>query len=248
MDEVTWSWAIGSIAVGIMAGLAGAGLLWRALTAGRDDDPVVRDTARALAIFLFLFFAVTGVVVAVAIVDRDELERIPSDLLAYLPHVLAAGIIAIGGRAVALVAGGAVSRSLGPSSGRVRDQAAWAVRSLITAAAIVIALDQLGVDTGLLQIAGAAALFGVAGAGALLIGLGGRDLAGELAAGRYLQRMLRPGDRVAIDATVDGTALVAVGVVVEVHPATLELRLDDGTVRHLPNAAVLRAGPTLLDG
>jgi small-conductance mechanosensitive channel len=237
MDEVVWSWAIGSIAVGIMAGLAGAGLLWRALTSGRGDDPVVRDTARALAIFLFLFLAVTGVVVAVSIVDRDELEQVPSDLLSYLPHVLAAGIIAIGGRAVALVAGSAVSRALGPSSGRVRSQAAWLVRVLITAAALVIALDQLGVDTTLLQITGAAVLFAVAAAGALLIGLGGRDVAGELAAGRYLQRMLRPGDRVVLDDVA--------GEVVEVHPATVELRLDDGTVRHVPNASALRAGPVI---
>lgn len=237
MDEVIWSWAIGSIAVGIMAGLAAAGLLWRALTSGRGHDPVVRDTARALALFLFLFLAVTGVVVAVSIVDRDELERIPSDLLDYLPHVLAAGIIAIGGRAIALISGSAVARALGPSSGRVRDQAAWLVRALVTAAAVIIALDQLGVDTTLLQIAGAAVLFAAAGASALLIGLGGRDLAAELAAGRYLQRMLRAGDRVVLGDVV--------GEVVEVHPATLELRLDDGSVRHVPNADALRAGPVI---
>ena len=44
MDD-TWAVAIGAVAVGLMAGLAGAGLLHRALTSGRRDDPVYRDSA-----------------------------------------------------------------------------------------------------------------------------------------------------------------------------------------------------------
>ena len=66
---------------------------------------------------------------------------------------------------------------------------------------------------------------------ALLVGLGGRELGADLAAGRYLHRMVDVGDEV----DVDGVE----GIVVDVHPATLELLVGDETV-HVPNSRVMR--------
>ncbi|MDZ7679974.1 MAG: hypothetical protein U5K29_15650 [Acidimicrobiales bacterium] len=237
MDEL-WQWAIGAVAVGIMAGLAGAGLLMMALTKGREDDPVYRDSARSMAISCFVFFTAAGVIIAVSIVNRDSFEDVPSDLVAALPDLLVAGLILVVGRAVALAAGSFAAKAVVAASARVRSQAALLVRTVITAAAVVLALAQVGVDTTLLQITGGALLFGLAAAAALLVGLGGRELAGEIAAGRYLSRIVAVGDVVEI--TWDGEVIS--GRVVGMHPATLELRDSDGVTHHLGNSQVLSAG------
>lgn len=241
MDD-RWVVAIGAVAIGIMAGLAGAGLLHRVLTRGRRDDPVYRDSARAMAISCFIFFTAAGIVVAISVLNRDSFEDVPSRLVDVLPRYLTAGLIVIAGRAIALAAGSVVNESLSASSARARSQAATGVRALITAAAIVIALAQVGVNTTLLQITGGALLFGLAAAAALLVGFGGRGVASEVAAGRYLVRLLRPGDRVEI-VLPDG---VVAGTVVALHPATLEVREDGGASRHLANSSVLAAGPRVL--
>lgn len=241
MDDV-WVVAIGAVAIGVMAGLAGAGLLYRALTSGRRDDPVYRDSARAMAISCFIFFTVAGIVVAISVLNRDSFDDVPSRLVDVLPRYLTAGLILVAGRAIALAAGSVVSESLAASSARARAQAATGVRALVTAAAIVISLAQLGVNTTLLQITGGALLFGLAAAAALLVGLGGRDVAAEVAAGRYLARVLRPGDEVEIP-MADGAV---VGVVAALHPATLEIREAGGGVRHIANSVVIAAGPRVL--
>jgi hypothetical protein len=242
MDD-TWAVAIGAMAIGLMAGLAGAGLLYRALSRGRGDDPVYRDSARAMAISCFIFFTVAGGLVAISVLNEDSFEDVPSRLVDLLPSFLAAGLILVGGRAIALAAGSVVQQSLQASSARVRDQAARLVRWTITAAAIVIALAQVGVNTTLLQIIGGALLFGLALSCALLIGLGGQDIAAEVAAGRYVTRVLQIGDRVEVRLAVDD---VVVGEVVALDPGTVAVAADDGSVRHLSNRAVLDAGPRVL--
>jgi hypothetical protein len=237
MNE-TWEWAVGAVAIGIMSGLAGAGLLMLALTKGREDDPVYRDSARAMAIACFVFFTSAGIVVAISIVNRDSFEDVPAQLVDLLPRLLVAGLILVVGRAVALASGSYVSQLLAASTARVREQAALLVRVVVTAAAVVVALAQLGVDTTLLQIVGGALLFGLAAAAALLVGFGGRDMAAEIAAGRYLARLIAPGD--VVEVTVDGEPVV--GTVVGMHPATLELLGDDGAPRHLSNSRVVSSG------
>ena len=234
----TWEWAIGAVAIGIMSGLAGAGLLMLALTKGRDDDPVYRDSARAMAIACFVFFSTAGVVVAVSIVNRDSFDDIPARLVDLLPRLLVAGLILVVGRAIALAAGSYTSQLLTASTARLREQAALLVRTVVTAAAVVIALAYLGVDTTLLQIVGGALLFGLAAAAALLVGFGGRDMAAEIAAGRYLARLIAIGD--AIEVTIDGEAIS--GTVVGMHPATVELLAEDSSTRHVSNSRVVSSG------
>lgn len=241
MDD-NWVVAIGAVAIGLMAGLAGAGLLHRALTSGRRNDPVYRDSARAMAISCFVFFTVAGIVVAISVLNNDSFEDVPSRLVDVLPRYLTAGLVLVAGRAIALAAGSVVNEALSGSSTRARSQAATGVRALVTAAAIVIALAQLGVNTTLLQITGGALLFGLAAAAALLVGFGGRDVAAEVAAGRYLARLLHVGDRIEL-ALSDGAL---VGEVVALNPATVEVREAGGGVRHVANSKVLDAGPRVL--
>ena len=228
-----WIWATGAIVVGLLSGVVGAALVRRIILKGREDRAEIHDAARATSTFLFLFFAALGVIVAIGFTNPETLEPIPADVLRTSPRILAAGLILIAGRAMAFAVGGLVNTGLEGSSGRVRAQATSTVRMLIYAASFVLALSQLGVDTTILSIITAAVTFGVAGAFALLVGLGGRELSSDLAAGRYLHRIVRVGDRIEFDG---GSGRIAA-----MHPATVELDPGDGTSVHVPHSALLRS-------
>jgi hypothetical protein len=230
-----WIWAAGAVVVGLLSGLVGAALVRLAILNGREERPEALDAARAAAIFVFLFFAVLGVLVAVGFTSSDTLRPIPARLVGYSPHVLASGLVLITGRALAYAAAGYVKGALAESTTRMRMKLAESVRVVITIAAAVLALRQLGIDTTILNIAIGAVLFGLAASFALLVGLGGRDLGRELVMGRYLPRLVRPGDEL----DVDGVH----GVVVAMHPASIEVMLDDGTSVHLRNSQVFTSMP-----
>ena len=227
-----WVYATGAILVGLLSGLVGAALVRRIILNGREDRPEMHDAARATALFLFLFFTALGVIVAIGFTNPDTLEPIPADLLRKSPRILAAGLILIAARAIAYAVGGMVNNAFAGSTARLRGQLTAALSLVVYAVAVVLALSQLGVDTTILTILAGTAAFGVATAFALLIGLGGRELGGELAAGRYLQRLVSVGDTIEIDGTRGRIAVL--------HPASVELVTDDGASVHLPNSRLSR--------
>ena len=230
-----WILALGAVVVGLLSGVVGAARIRRALIKGRENKPEIVDAARATAIFVFLFFVAIGVVVAIGVSSRDTLRPIPRDLLNYSPHVLAAGMILIAGRAIGFAVAGYLQGALSRSTPRVRTQITETARFLITAAAAVLALRQLGIDTTILNILIGAVLFGLAAAFALLVGFGGRELSRELALGRYLGRILQPGDEIVVGEVK--------GVVLALHPASIEVMDDNGASVHLTNSLVFRTMP-----
>jgi hypothetical protein len=226
-----WIYAAGAIIVGLLSGVVGAALVRSIILKGREDRAEMHDAARATATFLFLFFTALGVIVAIGFVNPETLEPIPADILRKSPRILAAGLILIAGRAIAYALGGAVNTAFAGSATRVRGQIATAGRFLVYAVAIVLALGQLGVDTTILSILAGAVTFGLSGAFALLVGLGGREMGGELAAGRHLSRLVGVGDTIEVDGVV--------GRIVALHPASVEIESDGATV-HVPNTHLSR--------
>ena len=105
-------------------------------------------------------------------------------------------------------------------------------RGLVFVIALVLALTQLGVETTILSVLVGTTMFGLAAAFALLVGLGGREMGSEIAAGRSLQRLISIGDHVAVDG-VSGT-------VVALHPTSVEFRASDGSSVHLANTRLTR--------
>jgi hypothetical protein len=226
-----WIYAAGAVIVGLLSGVVGAALVRVIILKGREDRAEMHDAARATSTFLFLFFTALGAIVAIGFVNPETLEPIPADILRKSPRILAAGLILIAGRAIAYALGGAVNTAFAGSTTRVRAQIAVAGRFLVYAVAAVLALSQLGVDTTILSILAGAVTFGVAGAFALLVGLGGREMGGELAAGRHLSRLVRVGD----DIEIDGIE----GRIVALHPASVEIELD-GASLHVANTRLTR--------
>lgn len=227
-----WVFAAGAVVVGLLSGVVGAALVRRIILNDRRDRPEAHDAARATSTFLFLFFTSLGVIVAIGFTNPEELEPIPAELLRTSPSILAAGLILIAGRAIAFAVGGMINTAFAASASRVRNQVSAVARGLVYVIAVVLALTQLGVETTILSVLVGATACGAAAAFALLVGLGGREMGGEIAAGRSVQRLIRVGDHVSIDGTS--------GTVTALHPTSVELAGDDGSAIHLPYTRLTR--------
>ena len=232
-----WLFASGAILVGLLSGLIGVALVRAIILNGRDDRTEIVDAARAAAIFVFIFFVAIGVIVAVGVTSRESLRPFPAKLLDYSPRVLAAGLIVIMGRALGHALHAYTLRSLSRTSARLRGQLAEALRFVATVVSAVLALRQLGIDTGILNILVGGLVLVLALSFALLVGFGGRDIARELAIGRYLHRLFHVGEHL----QVGGHA----GRIVALHPASIEIETADGVRLHVTNSQAFTDLPTI---
>lgn len=225
-------WLAAGIAVSaglVLAGIARS-VVHRALAS--DARPAaLRSSASALSSLAFSAVLVVGLIVALGFVDPDSLDELPADLVAFVPKALSAAVLLIGANVAASFAGVALERGLAGSPPATRARVASAVRITLLAAAGLLAAAQLGINTTVLNLAAAALLFSIGAAFALLTGLGGRAVSAELAAGRSVRKMLASGDRVEIGAER--------GLIVEIHPAAIELQGEDGTSTLVPHSHFL---------
>lgn len=231
---------VGGFAVGMIASRIVLSVM------NRSKVVAVRESAAPLAGLALSAGVVAGLLIALGFVASDQLEDMGDDAIAFLPKGIAALVIVIGANVASTFASAAVAKSLAGTGAAARF-APLITKYAILVGGAIIAAGQLGVDTAVVNIAVAALLFGVAGALALLTGLGGRQVAGEIAAGRAWRTSLRSGDRIAaivagtrreaVDAA-DGASMTVEGVVVEVHPTAVELDASGVTV-FVPNSRLL---------
>ena len=221
-------------AIAAMVGIVGGGVLRtvavRAI--GKEGRPeALRSSAGALGSLVFSLAVIAGLLVALGIIDPDSLEQLPEDLIAFAPKAISAAVLVIGANIAAAFATAALDRSLAGMPARARRRVTSGVRVALLGAAGLLAAGQLGVNTTVLNLAAAAIFFSVGASFALLSGLGGRDVAAEIAAGRAISRMLHEGDEITIGDRH--------GVVSKIHPAAIELAHADGTITLVPHSQIL---------
>jgi small-conductance mechanosensitive channel len=229
MDE-KWIWA----AVSVVAGLVVGGILSRlvrSLLARPRRAEALRNSASAIASLVFSLAVIIGLVTALGIVNRESLDTLPEDLVDYIPRALSAAIVLIVANVTATFVVAAVERSLGHVSSTIRSRVPPILRTTIVFAGVLIAANQLGVDTTILTLAAAAVFFGVAAAAALIVFAGSRQVSAEVAAGRALRRLLHIGDRI-------DTAVVA-GAIVELHGVGAEVETAEGRRVIVPYSCLL---------
>jgi hypothetical protein len=226
-----WIVASAALVIGFGAAAVIARQVERAL--GRPGRPeALRSASGPLSTLVFWSVAGAGLIAALGAVNPDSLAALPQDLVRYLPRLLAAAILIIGGRVVATFGEIAVGRMVARSSPGVQRRVISAVRTTITVLAVLLAVSQLGVDTTIVTLAVAATFFGVAATLTLLVGLGGREVASELAAARAVRRLVGPGDALVLDGFE--------GEVVALHDTAVEVRDGAGVVRLVPASRLLR--------
>lgn len=234
-----WIGAAIAMVVGVVIGTVASRVVARVL--GRSNVVALRESAAPLAGLTLSAGVVVGLLVALGFIAPDDLEQLGADAIAFLPKAIAALVIVIAANVASSFAAAAVARSLAGTGAAARFAPIITKFSILGGGAI-IAAGQTGIDTMVVNIAVGALLSGVALSLALLTGLGGRQVASELAAGRAWRSSLQSGDR--IRAVVSGagrgeeTPAPLVGVVVEVLPTAVELD-SGGTTVFVPNSRLL---------
>jgi hypothetical protein len=221
----------GGILVGALAGFVARRLVNRRLGDG------AAEVAGPTGTFLFWFFAFVGIVTGLSILTPATLETMPRQVLGFLPRVLAAGLILLGAWAATSLLSRLVRRGLASAYGDTGRGAETAVRVAVWATGFVFAVAQLGIDTAILTILVAVIAATLGLSFAALVGFGGRAIAAEVAAGRYLSRHIHKGDRV----TIEGRQLE----IEALHPASFEVVETDGTRSVLPYSHLLEHGFTI---
>ena len=192
--------------------------------------------------FVFSILIAAGLVAALGIGDRESLKPLPHDLIAFLPKLLVAGLMVLAGNTAGSLLGSAVAQAAMRATGRPQPTIAKGVRMALVGASAILAVNQLGIDTKIIDLVLSGLVFSIAAAVALLTGLGGRQMATELAAGRYVRHIVRAGDTVAF---IDTEGPVK-GTVVHVRAATVELAAEGPGVHiHVPHARLLAATLTI---
>lgn len=188
-----------------------------------------------LAVRLALYVAV--IFAAVSQLGVEALDQALNEGVIFLPKLLAALALALVGVVLAGVARERVERLSYQMDlrGPLGAVAQWAVGAVFA----VLALDQVGVPTAILIVLAGIVTAGVALTFALAFGLGSRDFARAVTAGRYVSFSFRVGQEVALGDIR--------GEIVAIETASTVVRkLEGGTVR-LPNHVFLESPVSVFD-
>lgn len=210
-----WLWA----GLALVGGFVFAFVLSRAIRQALESRRGrLAQLAPAASSLTFSLTFVIALLVALGLVRSESLDQLRDDTIEYLPRALSALIVVILGGVLGTIVSTATRESVGRTMGRLGEKIPTVVKGVITAFAAILAASQLGIDTTVINIVVAGVVFGLALAFALLIGLGSRPVAAEIASGRAFRRVVAPGDTV--------TTPELSGRVVVLHPTALELDVD----------------------
>ncbi len=142
----------------------------------RSGTPI--NPARVVAAFLFWGVMFSVLLIAANAIGLESLAGVFSELLSYIPGIIAAIVIVI----VGIVLGGFVEGLIRAAAGAVHGAAALARigRGSVIVLAIFMALQEIGVATNIVTIAFGILFGAVALAMGLAFGLGNTALAGEV--------------------------------------------------------------------
>lgn len=201
---------------------------------GRSEGtPAISDLAGRVVRVVIALVVVVG---AVSTVGIGGVQPTLNELLLYVPRVLAALVL--------VAAGVVVGKLVGAWIERLATQLDIEAPLGRTACAVVIAvfgltaLAQLGVPTGLVTVLASVVLVTIGLTAALAFGLGSRELARELGAGRYITTAYSLGDRIEVDAVE--------GEIVAFEQVAVVLRRPDGHIVRLPNHMLVESAVTTI--
>lgn len=177
---------------------------------GRSVTPArVRVSHRLVALAAKLGFWIVILVsaaVAAQVTGLDAFSAWLDRILDYLPTLVAGLLIAFAGYLLSTLVREAVATTLGSVHSIDSELAGFAAQSAVFLTALVIGLDQIGIDVTFLIILAAVLLGGALLGLALAFGFGAREFVSNLIAARQLRNTIAVGDRARI-ADVEGRIL-----------------------------------------
>lgn len=230
-----WIAAAIAVAAGLILGTIASRLARRFVE--RQKSEAIKSVAGPIGSLVMATFTIIGLFTALGIVNPASRDQIPEDLVDYMPRMLGAAIVLIGANVVGSLLAESVRRAV-EGSGAPSDLIAGAVKMTFLVAGATLAAGQLGFDTTIINLSAAALLFALAGGFVLLVGLGGRSVARQVAAGRSWRTMIDVGMFVRIG---DDS-----GEIIEIHPVAVELD-QNGRRIFIPHSRILDEGVEIVE-
>lgn len=191
----------------------------------------IRSTpSEMISVVLFWLILLTFMISAAESIGLRNVSGTIDSLVNYLPNVIAAVLIGVIGLMVAQFIRGVVdagARSIGLDFAGSLSRVAYYTLIVVV---VMLAVDQLGIQTSLLEHVIQIVLLASGAALALAIGIGSRGIASHIVAGVYIREQFKPGGQLS-------TADVA-GEIVSVGTISTTIRSADGELIHLPNADI----------
>jgi len=182
-------------------------------------SPAALQLIGNVAFWLIVLFFIT---VATRVAGLDAFADWLGGIFDYLPTLLAGGLIILAGYLISALVRDLVSATLS-SAGLSQSELFGAIAQGTTfLTAVVIGIDQMGVDASFLVTIVAIFVGAVLSSVALAFGLGARTLVSNLIGAHYLQQHFRPGQLARIG-TIEGEIL-------ELTPTSVVLAGEDGRI------------------
>jgi small-conductance mechanosensitive channel len=223
------------LARGLRGVLARAGVDRLAERAGVHDvlarAGLERSLSRVAEVALRIALTIVVVLAALSLLGLEQLNDAVNEAVLYLPKVLAALALVLAGAVLGSLARERVERAAYQMDlrGPLAPAAQWFVMGVFA----ILALAQLGIPTGILTVLAAVAAAGVALTAALAFGLGGRELARNVSAGRYVGSAFTVGQEI----TIRGHR----GQIVAIEGASTVLGTESGASVRIPNHLFLES-------
>ncbi|MDE0284793.1 MAG: mechanosensitive ion channel, partial [Gammaproteobacteria bacterium] len=177
-------------------------------------------------------FMLTILISASETLGLENVSRTINTFVEYLPNVIAAALIVVLGLLLAHFVRTVVetaTEGLGFGYARAVSRLAYIV---LIAVVGILAIDQLGVETGLLDRVVEIILVAAGAALAIALGLGTRGVAKSIVSGVYARDLYKSGSKLQFgdyEGTVDSVGSI-----------TTSIRTGDGELIHIPNDHLLR--------
>lgn len=168
-------------------------------------------------VILFFFLAAS-----LEVMGLPAVSKLFGYLTAYLPRVLVGIIIIVAGIWAGDLVRVFISRVAVTNDLERTHQLGYFVQALVIVLAVIIALEQLGIDNTILISLAVTVLGGIVFAAALSFGLGAKTTTANIIAAHYLRRKYKIGDRVRINDIE--------GVITEIDSTAITVDAEEGLI------------------
>lgn len=159
------------------------------------QTPLSEIVAQTIFVLLLLSFLIT----ATRLMGLEAVARLLEQLLNFLPNIIAALIIFLLGGIVAQFVGNLVRALAASGNLGYANRLGRIVQYLISLFVVILALSELGIDTGILVTAITIFIAAFGLAIGLALGLGARNVVQHILAGFYLRQRFRAGQPIGLE-------------------------------------------------
>jgi small-conductance mechanosensitive channel len=154
-----------------------------------EGTGVAMTLSEGIARLLFWLLMLTFVLSSVETLGLDSVTDTIDRLIAFIPNLIGAGLIVVLGLLLARFLGGAIG-SAAAAAGVGGARLGFVVQALVVVLVAVIAVQQLGIETGVLVAPLTALLAAASFAAGLSFALGARPIITHILAGHFLRQSL----------------------------------------------------------